>query len=900
MRLSQLVLPPFPGTCLSPNSERACSGHPTPFPWPLIPYPDTQLVDSMEGLEQKEEEIKHLKVQLVWSEAQDKEKERQEAGKAVARNERQVIKIKEALVKAEEMREGQGQRAVELEKKVTELKERTQDAKRTMQDLKTQLSRRRLPIATLEKRVAVKTEEIKKYLAKKKVKKKEMEEEQERLTAQSEADLGPLVQERKELEDALAGTETRRAALEVEQEQTLAEMEEVKKAGDVARFDVMNAQGAVKRVEKELHCLGRDGAGGNNPVAVYGEAVMGVVREIQRQKKRFREVPVGPIGLHVKVKDGAQEWAGPVENAIAGMLSGFIVTSHEDRRVLQDVMRNVRQADNLSVYTVTPGLPRHVLQTSRGSNVLNGVPFHMVADCVAVDNDYVWNCLVDWAKMDGSAVTQTTAGAKQMAGSQGRFPAPIKVVYDMTDYLTEFKNKSCIQRFVSNKGRRRLGMDSSAARLNLQRDLASAKAEAARVVGAAQQLDEQGRRLQTRLQQIRAEIRKMEGEVNALEDRIRTVKYHINDASQAKEAAMDLEAVQREIDAYDEQVRDLQTQQSQDKAEKQRLEEDVKPLVDREADEAKRSKALEVEVAAEQALISECLGQLEEADVRVKKCQAGLLKAQAEGKDLQEGLVTATTLAEEAIKGVRLYTRNALGEDWNGEDVIPSGTWEQLTKKLKEKERRLVAARAQHQTRDSVATVRLKMVNAYDAYVEKKRQIEAQRKNLDRLEQGLDKRKRNLRSFRKYIVRRATIAFDTVLQHKGSAGKLDFKNRVLEMEMRTNAMDESSVSKNVKELSGGERSFTTLAFLIALGDAIESPFRIMDEFDIFMDAVARKTALDLLVKTATREDMQHRQFIFITPQDLGHVRDKVSNTFKIHKLLPPERSMGVIQQTILT
>jgi structural maintenance of chromosomes protein 6 len=44
----------------------------------------------------------------------------------------------------------------------------------------------------------------------------------------------------------------------------------------------------------------------------------------------------------------------------------------------------------------------------------------------------------------------------------------------------------------------------------------------------------------------------------------------------------------------------------------------------------------------------------------------------------------------------------------------------------------------------------------------------------------------------------------------------------------------------VKLLSGGERSYATLSLLIALGEAVECPFRVMDEFDVFMDAISRK------------------------------------------------------------
>ena len=37
------------------------------------------------------------------------------------------------------------------------------------------------------------------------------------------------------------------------------------------------------------------------------------------------------------------------------------------------------------------------------------------------------------------------------------------------------------------------------------------------------------------------------------------------------------------------------------------------------------------------------------------------------------------------------------------------------------------------------------------------------------------------------------------------------------------------------QLSGGEKTFTTLALLIAIGQVMETPFRVMDEFDVFMD-----------------------------------------------------------------
>jgi chromosome segregation ATPase len=89
-----------------------------------------------------------------------------------------------------------------------------------------------------------------------------------------------------------------------------------------------------------------------------------------------------------------------------------------------------------------------------------------------------------------------------------------------------------------------------------------------------------------------------------------------------------------------------------------------------------------------------------------------------------------------------------------------------------------------------------------------------------------------------------------------------------------------------------------MCLLLALGESLETPFRILDEFDVFLDAQARKLTIEALIHVAKKE-MNHRQFIFITPQDLSSL--KPDPQLKILRLTPPTRHTtvgGLSQQTL--
>lgn len=63
-------------------------------------------------------------------------------------------------------------------------------------------------------------------------------------------------------------------------------------------------------------------------------------------------------------------------------------------------------------------------------------------------------------------------------------------------------------------------------------------------------------------------------------------------------------------------------------------------------------------------------------------------------------------------------------------------------------------------------------------------------------------------------------------------------------------------------LSGGERSFASVCFLLSLWRSFRCPVKVLDEFDVFMDAVNRRTAISAFLEFFNENDMQA---ILITP-----------------------------------
>ena len=76
---------------------------------------------------------------------------------------------------------------------------------------------------------------------------------------------------------------------------------------------------------------------------------------------------------------------------------------------------------------------------------------------------------------------------------------------------------------------------------------------------------------------------------------------------------------------------------------------------------------------------------------------------------------------------------------------------------------------------------------------------------------------------------------DFVRHHAGQLC-FDHAEETLALSVQRNNQDTGgSATQDARSLSGGERSFTTLSFELAMWEFCATPFRALDEFDVYMD-----------------------------------------------------------------
>ncbi|KAL4422537.1 hypothetical protein ABPG75_008734 [Micractinium tetrahymenae] len=674
------------------------------------------------------------------------------------------------------------------------------------------------------------------------------------------------------------------AAYRAAQEATRAAQERseaVRQRGAAASRRIQDLQRDIAQIRE---------AGRSKLAAFGGQAAVRLVAALQRAKGQFSRPPIGPVGQHVTLQDS--RWGLAVEAAISLHLNAFLVHSMPDARLLRQMINQHfgGQPMKPQVYVVNFDHPMHTIPPAAQPPASLPTVYRLLSCDDRKVAAPIVNNLVDSAHIEKIVLADSRPEA-QRAGHQ----TPNVIACFMADGYKFYRRGSTNTQVPPPHWLRGARLGQSAAQQvtdlqqevqRLQGELAQHEAELQRSQQEVQAADAAERQARVALRDVKHKEYTARATLTQLTQQpppdvlAATQAEGGGDAMQAEiwqaaQAVIDLEQQLREKQELLERAqaaeREASAAEEEKRAAMRRLNEENDEFTQVYGQEARQHKQAEERMQRAQ----EHLGQLEAKQASMQQqaqdMAAGLADLEASAGQLcsREEAAEARAAVEEQLKA-----KGDLSDDQVAALLMPellAKKIRQLEKKIAEHERAAGGSLEELQDRFAASQERMnrdgrRFREAIQMYTTVEAAAKLRTRKLQELDRNLEQLV-NLR-FRKYMWKKG---------HSGHI-KLDRKERSLSLHVQMNSKGAgggrgggTGEVRDLKQLSGGERSYTTVAFTLALGAFTEMPFRAMDEFDVFMDAVNRRVAMQNLF-TFAKENAE-LQFIFLSPQDMAAVED---------------------------
>ena len=182
----------------------------------------------------------------------------------------------------------------------------------------------------------------------------------------------------------------------------------------------MREAGVTRNIQADLDAL--SGRNGRNKFAAYGQHIVNLVAEISRSKK-FRKTPIGPIGAHIKVKEGVSEkLRRAIEHELSGILNAFIVDNDADRQELFSLMNKVRMDRKPTVFTT----PFTAQKYDVSQNRVYTDQYQVLIDYIDIENANVYNRVVDSCSLERILFIENENDAKACLSREDLVPRNTK------------------------------------------------------------------------------------------------------------------------------------------------------------------------------------------------------------------------------------------------------------------------------------------------------------------------------------------------------------------------------------------------------------------------------------------------------------------------------------------
>jgi structural maintenance of chromosomes protein 6 len=607
----------------------------------------------------------------------------------------------------------------------------------------------------------------------------------------------------------------------------------------------------IEQRQRDVETLSRDR---NQQDGTFHAKMPALLRAIQNERS-FTQRPLGPVGKYVRLLK--PEWSSIIEKSFGQTLSSFIVTSKNDMNILNRIMAQVKCTCPIIIgnnypLDTTPNEPDQQFET--------------VLRILAIDDDLVRKQLVIQHGIEQTILIANMEEASEVLYGRDR-PRNVRRCYSFDPHskrrglhLTYTRSGEASQDPIAEwNGAPRMRTDIEAQIRLRQEALQHSKQQLNQLENAfraARDVLERAKQAITRHKRREAELKvayqQADDEVERLQDainqdsveggKLEVLKQALAEAEEAKN--LDEGSFQDAVVALDEKKREL----SAAKAELTRFDQEIASL----QAESKRKEAEAQKLSKKRAAL---LGGKNAAMARIDDAKQDQASFQRKLEDLQNKIATFTEHATVVSPRVNV--------DEGETHKSLSMKYDKLTKDLERYHNQLGSTREQ---------IALDAAQTEEAHRNGQEQME----DLERLGQALKNalitRRDRWAKFRSFISARAKAQFTYLLSERSFRGKLyaDHKQKRLDIQVEPDITKRDGSGRGAKTLSGGEKSFSQICLLLSIWEAMGSPIRCLDEFDVYMDSVNRKMSIDLLISAARQS--RGRQFILITPGSKSEIK----------------------------
>uniref|UniRef100_A0A803NTP0 RecF/RecN/SMC N-terminal domain-containing protein n=1 Tax=Cannabis sativa TaxID=3483 RepID=A0A803NTP0_CANSA len=815
-------------------------------------------INNMKHVERASLELRELKKKLAWSWVYKVDRDLQEQRVIIDKRKSHIPVIQSKIDRRMEKMEELGDILAKKKNQISSLIGKMTEVQRRKDEIQHKLSSATKEKLRLVEEYNHKLNVIDNLFKRLSSYEKQVQEIHDRHVKNTQAEESQIEEKLRELEFEFENADAYFKSLKEEEDTLLERLN--KMMIDIRNIDeeIHNCQKQHKELLDNISQLQRNQT--NKVTAFGGDKVINLLRAIERHHRRFKKPPIGPIGAHLTLVKG-DKWAPAVEQALGRLLSAFIVTDHKDCLLLRSCAKEANyNYVQIIIYDFSRprlDIPQHMLPRTSHPTTLS---------CLHSESHTVLNVLVDVGNAERQVLVQDYDIGKVVAFDSRN--SNLKEISFIFAYFEKFSfsrfSRASVETILPpNKSTRppRLCSSYDEQIKNFQSNALDVQKIAQECMGRKRQAGREVEDLHESIRNIKRECHHAERISVSKNMQLRDFKKSCaaeasaSPASTVDEIHQDISKIQEEIQQKKILLENFKVRmcEAEDKANElkvsfENLRESAKGEVD--ANEKAEKDLMDIE---------EELHSLEEEKnyyVSVMSKEFDEIKnAEAEYEEL-------VLLREASDKKASIICPESELEAIGG---CNGSTPEKLSAQITTLDQRL----KQHIPRfsESIDDLRAMYEEKQSMILGKQEKNRDFRKKIDALQKALDTRRTKYQTIANKLSRQITWGFNNKLENKGICGRIDvsYEDRTLSVHVKMPQDASNSSVRDIKGLSGGERSFSTLCFTLALHDMIEAPFRAMDEFDVFMDAVSRKISLETLVDFAL---VQGSQWIFITPHDI--------------------------------